>query len=147
MRFTSVLVALSLLVSSVWSAPAVSTATTADVRYDQVYDGASNSLAIVACSDGSNGLLTKGYTTFGSLKNFPNIGSAQAIAGWNSANCGTCWKLTYQGKSVNVLAIDHAGDGFVLSLEAMNTLTNGHAEEYGIVTATVTQLSPSSCGL
>ena len=51
------------------------------VAYDQSYDDASGSLAVTACSDGPTGLLTKGYTTFGSLPQFPNIGGVDAIAG------------------------------------------------------------------
>jgi len=140
MLFAYILAAFSFIAS-----PAL--ATTMQVTYDTVYDTKSNSLSIVACSDGTNGLLTKGYTTFGSLKAFPRIGGAQAVAGWNSPNCGTCWNLSYSGHNVTVLAIDHAEDGFNISEEAMNTLTNGHAVEYGVVTATVTSLPTSACGL
>ena len=68
--------------------------------YDNTYDNGTNSLAIVACSNGENGLLTKGFTTFDSLPNFPYIGGAPAVAGWNSPNCGTCWALTYKGKTI-----------------------------------------------
>ena len=35
-------------------------AATVSVSYDQTYDKGSNSLTTVACSDGSNGMLTKG---------------------------------------------------------------------------------------
>ena len=117
------------------------------VSYDESYDSGSTSLANVACSDGTNGLLTKGFTTFSSLPHFPNIGGAAAIAGWNSASCGTCWQLTYNGKSINVLAIDHADEGFNIALEAMNTLTGGQAQQLGRINASVKQVSASSCGL
>ncbi|KAH9033993.1 immunomodulatory protein [Lactarius deliciosus] len=105
------------------------------------------SLSTVACSDGANGLLTKNFTTFGSLPSFPNIGAAQAVGGWNSPACGSCWTISFGGKSINVIAVDHAGDGFNLSLEAMNTLTNGHAQELGVINAQATQVDPSQCGL
>ena len=118
-----------------------------DVRYDTTYDNAQGSLSTVACSDGANGLLTKGYTTFGSLPSYPNITAAQAIAGWNSTSCGSCWQITYGDVSVNVLAIDHAADGFVLSLEAMNSLTGGNAVQFGTVDAQATQIDPQNCGL
>ena len=59
------------------------------VGYDTVYDNPNNSLSTVACSDGSNGMLTKGYTTYSSLPSFPNIGAAQAVAGWNCPACGS----------------------------------------------------------
>ena len=105
------------------------------------------SLSTVACSDGSHGLLTKGFSTFGSLPHFPNIGGAQAVGGWNSASCGSCWQLRYKGKSINVLAVDHTDAGFNIAKAAMNTLTGGHAEEFGRVDATATQVSASACGL
>jgi len=48
--------------------------------------------------------------------------------------------------SMNVTAIDTVEDGFNLSLEAMDTLTNGHAKEFGVVSAQAT-VSKSYCGL
>ncbi|KAI0062041.1 allergen Asp f 15 precursor [Artomyces pyxidatus] len=116
------------------------------VLYDQTYDNAAGSMLTVACSNGVNGLANK-YPTFGSLPTFPNIGAAGAIAGWNSPNCGTCWELTYNGVSINVTAIDHAGTGFNIALEAMNTLTDGNAVQLGNIQASVTPLPKSACGL
>ncbi|KAB8300521.1 hypothetical protein EYC80_000683 [Monilinia laxa] len=123
------------------------TSTAITVSYDVGYDDASRSLAVVSCSDGTNGLLTKGYTTQGSLKNFPNIGGASTIAGWNDANCGSCYQLTYNGNSINVLAIDHAGEGFNLGKTALNTLTGGQAEALGRIDAGWVQVDKSVCGL
>jgi hypothetical protein len=40
-------------------------AATVTVSYDMTYDVASTSLNEVACSDGANGLESKGYTAFG----------------------------------------------------------------------------------
>ena len=140
---TLALAALALLVPSALGAADA----TMTVSYDESYDSGSTSLANVACSDGTNGLLTKGFTTFSSLPHFPNIGGAAAIAGWNSASCGTCWQLTYNGKSINVLAVDHADEGFNIALEAMNTLTGGQAQQLGRINASVKQVSASSCGL
>lgn len=82
--------------------------------YNDVYDDPNGSLTTVACSDGTNGLITRGYTTFSSLPSFPYIASVFAVAGWNSTNCGTCWQLWYtdadkETTSINVLAIDYMG--------------------------------------
>ena len=128
---------------------AVSTtlAATVTVSYDETYDNANGQLTTVACSDGPNGLITKGYDTFGSLPHFPNIGGAAAVAGWNSAQCGSCWQLTYNGKSINVLAIDHTDAGFNIALEALNTLTNNQGTFLGRINATATQVASSVCGL
>ncbi|KAG6893720.1 hypothetical protein C0995_016265, partial [Termitomyces sp. Mi166 len=136
MKFTSILASLVLL-------PALTLADT--VSYDQTYDNAAASLTTVACSDGPNGLITRGFTTFGSLPKFPHIGGAAAVGGWNSANCGTCWDLTYtdsQGvsRTISVLAVDHADSGFNLALGAMNELTNNQATFLGRVDATAVQV-------
>ncbi|KAJ7158815.1 cerato-platanin-related secreted protein [Mycena filopes] len=123
------------------------------VAYDETYDNASTSLDVVACSDGVNGLESKGFTTFGSLPKFPLIGAAGAVAGFNSPNCGTCWQLTYTNgsgvkKSINIIAVDHAGPGtFNIALAAMNTLTGGQAVELGRVNVVSTQVAASACGL
>lgn len=87
-----------------------------------------------------------GYTTFGSLPAFPNVGGAYVVAGWNSAECGTCWKLTYKNKSIHVLAIDHAEAGsFNIALAAMNKLTGNKAKSLGRIKATYKQVSAADC--
>ncbi|KAI0130254.1 Cerato-platanin [Xylariales sp. AK1849] len=123
-------------------------ASAASVAYDTGYDLGSRSMTEVACSDGANGLITRyGWQTQGAIPDFPYIGAAEAVEGWNSANCGTCWELSYQGKTINVLAIDHAASGFNIALDAMNALTNGQATALGRVDATATQVDVSACGL
>jgi len=124
----------------------------ARVTYDTVYDNSHGSLTTVACSDGANGLITRGFTTFGSLPKFPHIGGAEAVTGWNSLNCGTCWELTYtnaqgQKKTINVLAIDFAQSGFNIALSAMNELTGGHAVQFGSVNVASRKVAASVCGL
>jgi hypothetical protein len=118
-----------------------------DVRFDPTYDNKGQSLNTVSCSTGQNGLVTRGFNTFGDLPTFPNIGAAQAIAGFNSAACGSCWNITFQGKSIKVTAIDHAATGFNIAEEALNTLTNGQAVQFGVINASATQLNASACGL
>ncbi|RKF78077.1 Protein SnodProt1 [Golovinomyces cichoracearum] len=115
------------------------------VSYDTSYDDASRNLDTIACSDGTNGLLTKNYATQGSLPSFPRIGGASVITGWNSESCGTCWTLTYNHTSINVLAIDHASQGFNIAKAAMDSLTGGHATAFGRVDANYTQAEPSDC--
>ncbi|RYP77842.1 hypothetical protein DL771_000939 [Monosporascus sp. 5C6A] len=118
------------------------------VAYDTGYDNAGRSLDAVACSDGPNGLKTRfGWQTQGQIPRFPNIGAAAAVGGWNSPNCGTCWRLSYGGRSVNVLAVDHAGAGFNIGLSAMNRLTGGQAVQLGRVEASATQVAARECGL
>ncbi|KAH8990292.1 Cerato-platanin-domain-containing protein [Lactarius akahatsu] len=89
----------------------------------------------------------KGFTTFGSLPSFSNIGAAKAVGAWNSPLCGSCWELTYGGNTIYVTAIDTVGDGFDLSLKAMDTLTNGKAKQLDVVSAQATQVDEYYCGL
>jgi hypothetical protein len=118
------------------------------VSYDTGYDDASRPLTSVACSDGKNGLITKyGWHTQGQIPRFPNIGGAAAVAGWNSPECGGCWKLEYKGKSINVLAIDHAASGFNIGKKAMDTLTGGKAAQLGRVDVQATKVAGKNCGL
>lgn len=117
------------------------------LSYDTTYDDASLSLTSVACSNGVNGLMSKGYTTLGSLPTFPYLGGVYTVTGWNSPACGTCYEVTYGSTTIAVLAVDVALDGFNLSEEAMNKLTGGLAVELGRVEVTSTQVDPSVCGL
>ncbi|KAK4100153.1 hypothetical protein N658DRAFT_516856 [Parathielavia hyrcaniae] len=118
------------------------------VSYDVGYDDAERSLSVVACSDGTNGLMWKyGWNVQGDITRFPYIGGAEAIGAWNSPNCGTCWSATYNGKTIYILAIDHAVAGLNMGFNAMNDLTGGHAIELGRIEADVQQVALSNCGL
>ncbi|KAL2060243.1 hypothetical protein VTL71DRAFT_9638 [Oculimacula yallundae] len=125
----------------------LSVASAITVSYDTGYDQGSRSLSVVSCSDGSNGLLTKGFAAQGNLPSFPRIGGASVIAGWNSASCGTCWALQYNGRTINVLAMDHAAQGFNIAREALDELTGGQAVALGRIDANYWQVPASSCGL
>jgi len=116
--------------------------------FDTIYDESSESLNVVACSNGVNGLESLGFTTFGSLPTFPNIGGAPAVIGFNSTGCGTCWGLTFNGTTINVTAIDVSSpSAFNIAEGALNTLTHGQAVALGRVPVTVAQLPASACGL
>jgi len=125
----------------------LSAASAITVSYDTGYDDGSRSLAAVSCSDGSNGLLTKGFSTQGSLPSFPNIGGASTIEGWTSASCGKCYSLTWNGRSINLLAVDHAAEGFNIAKAALDTLTGGRAVELGRIDAQWAEVASSACGL
>ncbi|KAG2071355.1 Cerato-platanin [Suillus decipiens] len=133
---------------SVFALPAF--ATQVEVTYDNFYDNAATSLSNVACSNGANGLLTKGYTTFGSLPSFPNIGGIPN-ATWNSPLCGTCWYLQYTTptgtqESIYITAVDDAYT-FNLSQEAFDELTDNTDVNGVTISATATQVAESFCGM
>ncbi|KAG7086433.1 hypothetical protein E1B28_002387 [Marasmius oreades] len=117
------------------------------LQYDNHYDDSGASLSTTACSDGTNGLGNRGYSTFGSLPSFPRIGAVDAITGWNSDKCGSCWRVTYQGKSVNILGMDFAGNGFNVAQSAMDELTNGQAVQLGNIQVDAVEVTPGECGL
>merc|ERR1711977_545420 len=77
----------------------------------------------------------------------PSQSSLSVIAGWNSGSCGTCWSLTYNGNTINVLAMDHASEGFNIAQAAMDQLTNGQAVALGRIDAQYAQVDASACGL
>ena len=119
--------------------------------YDTAYDNPDRSLSTVSCSDGPNGLLTRNFTTFGSLPKYPYVGGAPAVKDWNSPGCGTCWNLTYTNaegiaKSINLLAIDSSSN-YNMPTAAMNKLTDGQAISLGRVLVTNDNVHPSVCGL
>ncbi|KAH7107336.1 Cerato-platanin [Auriculariales sp. MPI-PUGE-AT-0066] len=135
---------LSLLTTAL-ATPAVFAAI-ASTSYDTAYDNSTLKTTSLACSDGENGLIPRGYTTLGQLPTFPNVGGGFPVEGWNSVNCGVCYKLTYKGRSVNITVVDHA-DGFNIAKAAMNTLTNNQAVSLGRVNATYIKIDDSWCGL
>ncbi|KAM3499850.1 hypothetical protein MY10362_006926 [Beauveria mimosiformis] len=135
--------------SSIFSLAALASAVMGTtVSYDTGYDDGSRSLTKVACSDGDNGLISRyHWQSQGQIPHFPYIGGAQAIGGWNSPECGTCWKVEAKGRSITVLAIDSAVKGINIGLHALNDLTGGRGVEVGRVEAQVTKVDVSQCGL
>lgn len=149
---TATLISLLALTTSALAAPVEERAgQTISVSYDQKYDVGSSSLTTVACSDGVNGLMSRGYTDFASLPSFPRIGGAPTVAGWNSPNCGNCYQIHYSNphyqNTIFVTAVDAAPGGFNLGLQAMNQLTNNQAVQLGRVDATYSLADPSKCGM
>nr|URG42906.1 CEP85 [Alternaria solani] len=118
------------------------------VSYDTGYDDGNRALTSVACSDGANGLITKyRWQTQANVAGFPRIGGYVGVAGWNSPQCGTCYGVTYNGKTVYVLAVDSSVQGFNIAKAAMDELTNGQAAALGRIDAQYAQVATSNCGL
>ncbi|KAI9373848.1 Cerato-platanin-domain-containing protein [Aspergillus egyptiacus] len=125
---------------------------TTSLSYDPKYDIGSTSLTTVACSDGDFGLLTEGYTTFGSLPSFYRIGGAPTVSGWGSNKCGACYEISYtsatgQVNSMVVTAVDAAPGGFNVGVQAMDQLTGGRAQELGRVDVSFSEVGRGRCGL
>ncbi|KAK7456504.1 hypothetical protein VKT23_010755 [Stygiomarasmius scandens] len=128
-------------------------ASAAELRFEPAFDNANGSLDTVACSTGDNGIITRfGFQTFKDLPTFPNIGAADAIKNFNSPACGTCWNITFTDANqttttITLTAIDVASSGFVVSQEAMDTLTGGQAVQLGLINVNATQVNATACGL
>ena len=140
MQFTTLMTMMTMFII-----PAVDAFTTS-VSYDTIYDNDAVSSSSVACS---NKLFSVGFPSFGTIPTFPNIGGSSVVTGFNAPQCVTCWKLTLSKNSVFVIVIDTAGEGFNLSEEAMNTLTDGQAVKLGRVSGVnaVQMDSIEHCGI
>lgn len=91
---------------------------------------------------------SQGFTTeWGSLPDFPYIGAFDDVAFWNSPACGTCWRLSFEGRSIDVLAVDNVFQDIIISLEAMDMLTGGRGIELGVIDVSYRQVGSSACGL
>ena len=115
------------------------------LTYDPTYDNREGPMNGVACSNGENGLASR-YPTFGDLPTFPYIGGVFPVS-WNSPECGSCWRLEYEGRSIVITAIDTCGNGFNLALEAVDALTGGRGY-YGSFDGIEAEQIPSHyCGM
>ena len=144
MKFTSTILSLAALFTVASARP---TPSASIVRSNTFYDNALTSLNDVACSNGDNGLVTKGYSNFASLPSFPFIGGVSAVKGWNSPECGSCWELSYAatGNTIYVTAVDTISDGFDISFIAMDVLTDGQAQQLDSINVQAQEVATSNC--
>ncbi|KAJ3484915.1 hypothetical protein NLI96_g5318 [Meripilus lineatus] len=136
------------LLSALCAIPAVlgaSTSGTTYATYSVDYDNGDTSLNNVACSNGDNGLITKGYTTLNTLPAYPYVAGFSEVTGWNSPACGSCWAVGYNDTVIYVIAIDTSGVGFGLSTKAMQDLTASEGIELGKVEVTYSPADDSYC--
>lgn len=143
-KLPAVFATLSVLLGAAAATP---TPYTDFVTFDTTYDSGDLSLNNVACSNGDNGLVTKGFTTLNSLPSFPYIGGAHVVSGWNSPQCGSCWGLTYEGTTIYVTVVDTAGVGFNIARSAMQVLAGDEGVQTGKVSAQIAPADAWHCGL
>lgn len=143
LRAASLLTLLSLSPSATLAA---NSSETTMATFDTAYDDAGLSLTTVTCSNGENGLVTKGYNTIGDLPT-QNVGGAPTIKAFNDPNCGACYSLTYKNETVYVMAIDTAVNQFNVAQKVLDKLTNGHAQDFGSVAVEYEQVDGQKCGL
>nr|AGL40506.1 cerato-platanin 12 [Moniliophthora perniciosa] len=125
---------------------------TLKLRYINEYDNSDFTLSDHGSC--SNILSPKGINTVGDVnKSVDGVnvypGGAFPVKEWNSDSCGTCWKVSYDDngtvRTIRVVAVDTAQEGFNVAQKAMDELTDGKAYEKGFVTVTAEQLSADDC--
>lgn len=137
----TVIVTIATLAVSAFAAPP--TVSPMHVTYDPRYDNKAIQLNTLACAYEP---FTRGFTTIGSLPT-TNVGATAMIGAQHLTQCGTCWAFTYENVTVNVLAIDGTGSGFVVAESTLNALTGGRAVHLGSIDAGYKQVNASACGL
>ncbi|KAG6326276.1 hypothetical protein ID866_12813 [Astraeus odoratus] len=83
----------------------------------------------------------------GSLPSFPFVGGAPTVQQWDDPNCGKCYTITYGTSTINVLEVDVSKNGFTVSQQAMDNLTNYSAQALGRVPITYIEADASACHL
>ncbi|KAF5372894.1 hypothetical protein D9758_001459 [Tetrapyrgos nigripes] len=147
-----IFLALDLVILSVYTAPAPAQAFQTTLQYDPVFDNPDIQLSNLACSDGQHGLITRyEWHTLRDIPSYPHVGGSYLV-GWNSPECGSCWKLTYtdgngHARSTHVSAVDRTSAGFTVGVQAMNEITGGNAVGLGRVVVNAEQVATSKCGL
>ena len=97
-------------------------------------------MSTLACSSWA---AKNNYKTLKDVPNFPYVGGAYVAP----ANCGDCYSIFDEqtGKLIDVTVVDAAGTGFVISLAALNNVTNGNAVNLGSIQADVGSVPNSRC--
>jgi len=113
---------------------------------------AGDSLTTVACSDGSNGLITRtGYQSISPL--FPYV-AAYSGATWNSPSCGDCIQLTdtKSGNTIHITVIDQCGSPpggfdahFDIAQPAFDTLFGNAGQNAGSGSASWSIVASGNC--
>ena len=128
----------STLFTTVLSMVAVTSAMSGVVTWDGVYDQDTTSVYTFSCEPY---LHSKGWSQLDMIPTFPDVGASKSITGWNSASCGTCYKLSYTPKGgknrwLTMMAISTAqgNHDFVISRAGLDFLTDGKADALGYIT-------------
>ncbi|KAK1966368.1 hypothetical protein LY78DRAFT_681001 [Colletotrichum sublineola] len=141
---------------SILSAIVVSTALPAmafkvRVRYDTRYDERKRPLSEVACWNPNVPGLFPDFDEWLVQDDIPpRTVTIPSITGWEHPDCITCWMVTWEPAGITrfLIAIDGSKEGFVTSLEAMNSLTGGQARDFNQLEpleVEATQVSMGNC--
>ncbi|GJC80618.1 protein Snodprot1 [Colletotrichum liriopes] len=142
----------STLSATVTSATLGAMALRVSLTYDTIYDEGKRSLSEVACwNPNVPGLFREANDWLVQENVAPGILAMPTITGWDDGDCLSCWEVRWEEgeRSRVLLAVDGSQKGFVTSLERMNSLTNGQAEDFqsvGPLEVSATRVGLENCG-
>jgi hypothetical protein len=120
-------------------------------NYDTRYDDPNGLLSTTACS--ANAGVLEGHNTFGSIPTFPHIAGSIVVEGFNSTNCGGCYRLFYDRKDgsepagIPFTVINSDPKGFTSSVQSLKDLTGFDVENFpGDVPIVYEELPSYFCG-
>ncbi|EGR45099.1 uncharacterized protein TRIREDRAFT_111449 [Trichoderma reesei QM6a] len=112
--------------------------------FNSLYDDPSRSLSEVTCWRKNIGFMPNlDWTLQQDAAGFIGL---DKVNGLNSVKCFTCWKLSYEGKTISLLALDGAESGVVMSFSALQFLTDGRAQELARVDVDAVEVDTAECG-
>ncbi|KAF3159517.1 hypothetical protein TWF106_006642 [Orbilia oligospora] len=138
----------------------VACASASVLKYDPNYSYSKNlPLTSFACSDGSNGLITRFKGTVNNLSQLRTklkpgvqVAAHKFVTSWNSPSCGACFRARNPQTNLwfNFIAIDVARDGVetvIASPEAFSSVSKSGTTAEGVITVYITYFkdSPSNC--
>ncbi|EGX47351.1 hypothetical protein AOL_s00083g444 [Orbilia oligospora ATCC 24927] len=138
----------------------VACASASVLKYDPNYSYSRNlPLTSFACSDGSNGLITKFKGTVNNLSQLRSklkpgvqVAAHKFVTSWNSPSCGACFRARNPktNLSFNFIAIDVARDGVetvIASPEAFASVSPSGTTNEGVLPVYITYFkdAPSNC--
>ncbi|KDN62428.1 hypothetical protein CSUB01_04895 [Colletotrichum sublineola] len=121
------------------------------IRYDTRYDERKRPLSEVACWNPNVPGLFPDFDEWLVQDDIPpRTVTIPSITGWEHPDCITCWMVTWEPAGITrfLIAIDGSKEGFVTSLEAMNSLTGGQARDFNQLEpleVEATQVSMGNC--
>ncbi|TFB06920.1 Protein SnodProt1 [Trichoderma ghanense] len=120
-------------------------AETMSATFNTLYEDPSRSLSEVTCWRKNIGFMPNlDWTLQQDAAGFIGL---DKINGLNSGKCFTCWRLSYEGRAISLLALDGTDSGVVMSFRALQYLTDGRAQELGRVEIDAVEADTSECGV
>ncbi|RFU74625.1 eliciting plant response like [Trichoderma arundinaceum] len=113
--------------------------------FNALYDDPSRPLSEVSCWRKDVGFMP--HLDWKLQKDAVGFIGIDSLSRLNTANCFSCWMISYNGKTISLLAIDGSNSGVVMSLDALQSLTDGRALELDHIDVNAIEVDTSHCGI